>query len=322
MINFKLLIVYCLCLISFFTILITSCTQQSNQLSAPHSKEELGKLLFFDSILSQNNTVSCASCHKPEYAFADNVPLSFGVDSLKGIRNTPSAMNLSGHSFFFHDGRTESLLAQASGPMENPLEMNIPLTIVVQKLNKHTQYRQFFIDVFGQIPNKLNVAQALEAYEESLSTSDTPFDNYMTEKDTLAFSSAAKRGRVLFMTKAKCFDCHFGPDFTNDEFKNIGIFNGKELNDSGRFLISRNIKDIGSFKVPGLRNVSMTKPYMHNGMFNSLKEVIDYYDVPDKFIPNAINRDTSLAKPLKLTQQEKRDLEEFLLALTDNRFKR
>ena len=307
---------------SVLVLLITSCSQQSNQLSKPHSKEELGKLLFFDSILSQNNKVSCASCHKPEYAFADNVPLSFGVDSLNGTRNTPSAMNLAGHSFFFHDGRAESLLAQASGPMENPLEMNIPLTIVVQKLNNHKQYRQFFIDIFGEVPNKLNVAQVLEAFEESLSTSDTPFDNYMTEKDTLAFSSAAKRGRILFMTKAKCFDCHFGPDFTNDDFKNIGIFNGKELNDSGRFLITRNIKDLGSFKVPGLRNISMTKPYMHNGMFNSLKEVIDYYDVPDKFISNAINRDTSLAKPLKLTPQEKHDLEEFLLSLTDYRFKK
>ena len=142
----------------------------------------------------------------------------------------------------------------------------------------------------------------------------------MRGTDTLSFSVSAKRGREIFLGKGKCFDCHFGPDFTGDDFKNIGLFNGKDLNDSGRYVITRDPADLGSFKVPGLRNVAVTKPYMHNGMFKTLKEVIDYYDMPDKFVSNSINRDTLLARPLHLTPQEKKDLEAFLNSVTDYRF--
>lgn len=164
------------------------------------------------------------------------------------------------------------------------------------------------------------VVKAITAYENSLQTTNTPFDDFAMGKDTSSFSPSAKRGRKLFVTKAKCFDCHFGPDFTNDDFKNIGLFNGKNLNDSGLFVVTRNPNDIGRFKVPGLRNVSVTAPYMHDGSIKTLKEVIEYYNTPDKFIPNSINRDTSLAKPLGLTKQEIQDLENFLLSLTDRQF--
>lgn len=142
----------------------------------------------------------------------------------------------------------------------------------------------------------------------------------MTEKDTTQFSAAAKRGRVIFNEKGKCFDCHFGPDFTGDQFRNIGLFNGKELNDSGRFMVTRKPTDLGEFKTPGLRNVSITGPYMHNGMHKTLKEVIDYYNEPDKFVSNSINRDSLLKKPLHLSVNEKLDLEAFLNSLTDKQF--
>jgi cytochrome c peroxidase len=161
---------------------------------------------------------------------------------------------------------------------------------------------------------------ALAAFERTLETNQSAFDLYNSGADTSKFSLAAKRGQVIFNEKGKCFDCHFGPDFTNDDFKNIGLFNGKDLNDSGRYLITRNLEEIGAFKVPGLRNIEVTKPYMHNGMFNSLREVIDYYDNPDKFVANSVNRDSLLAKPLGLTEEEKKDLEAFLLSLTDQRF--
>ena len=227
---------------------------------------------------------------------------------------------MSARNFYFHDGRSETLEDQAGGPMENPLEMDIPLSVIVRKLNNHKQYRDFFVKLFGEPANKQNLVKAIASFERSLETNDTAFDNYNSEKDTTQFSASAKRGQKIFNDKGKCFDCHFGPDFTNDDFKNIGIFNGKELNDSGRFEITKNVEDIGRFKVPGLRNVVMTAPYMHNGMFKTMKEVIDYYNEPDKFISNSVNRDTLLAKPLGLTEQEKKDLEAFLMSLTDARF--
>jgi cytochrome c peroxidase len=300
-----------------------SCKNDQNHekiLKEPGTVEELGELLFHDSILSRGEQISCASCHKPQFAFADNVPFSFGVDSIKGGRNTPSSMNMSARNFYFHDGRSETLEDQAGGPMENPVEMDIPLSVIVRKLNNHKQYRTFFLKVFGAPANKQNLVEAIAAFERTLETNQSAFDLYNNGTDTALFSASAKRGQIIFNEKGKCFDCHFGPDFTNDDFKNIGLFNGKELNDSGRYIITRDLKDIGSFKVPGLRNIEMTKPYMHNGMFNTLREVIDYYDHPDKIVSNSVNRDTLLAKPLGLTEQEKQDLEAFLKSITDKRF--
>lgn len=308
----------------FFTFLFSSCgndlPNNEKALKEPSTIEDLGELLFNDSILSRGEQVSCASCHKPEHAFADITPVSIGVDGLKGSRNTPSAMNQSGRNFQFWDGRMETLEEQALGPIENPVEMDLPVSVAVEKLNKHSQYRKFFIKLFGHPADKKSLADAIAAFERTLETSNTAFDNYNSGKDTTQFSASAKRGREIFNVKGKCFDCHFGPDFTNDLFRNIGIFNGKDLNDSGRFVVTRDPSDIGKFKTPGLRNIAITAPYMHNGMHKTLREVIDYYNEPDKFISNSVNRDTLLAKPLGLTEQEKQDLEAFLNSLTDARF--
>ncbi len=306
-----------------FCFFFTACREDDlkrNSLKEPSTIEELGELLFNDSILSRGNQVSCASCHKPQYAYADNVPLSFGVDSIKGGRNTPSAMNQTARNFQFWDGRMETLEEQAAGPIENPVEMDIPLSYAVEKLNKHEQYRKFFIKIFGHPADKKSVTDAIAAFERTLDTNNSPFDNYMNGSDTTKFSESAKRGRDIFNNKGKCFDCHFGPDFTGDQFKNIGLFNGKDLNDSGRFVVTRDPEDIGRFKTPGLRNVELTGPYMHNGMHKTLMDVIEYYNNPDKFIGNSVNRDSLLSKPLGLTQQDKKDLEAFLRSLTDARF--
>lgn len=293
--------------------------QQANPRKEPTSIEELGELLFFDPLLSRDRSVSCGSCHKPEFAFADNVPLSFGVDSTPGTRNTPSAMNVSARSFFFHDGRAGSLEEQAIGPIENPVEMDIPIGEVVRRLNEDPEYSKFFMKLFGKKATRENVAEAIAAFELTLETSDTPFDRYMQGNEN-ALSEAAKRGQVIFNEKAKCFDCHFGPDFTGDEFRNIGLYNGKDLNDEGRYIVTKDKSDLGRFKVPGLRNVAVTAPYMHNGMFASLREVIDYYDDPKQFVKESVNIDTLLRKPLGLTEEEKQDLEAFLESLTDDRF--
>ena len=139
--------------------------------------------------------------------------------------------------------------------------------------------------------------------------------------DTNALSLSQKRGHKLFIgNKTHCFDCHFSPDFTGDEFRNIGLFNGKHYNDSGRYLITKNPNDLGRFKTPGLRNIAITGPYMHDGSFKTLAEVISYYNDIYAIVPNPINEDTLVQKPLHLTKQEMIDIENFLLALTDKRF--
>lgn len=283
------------------------------------TKERLGEMLFFDPILSEDSSISCASCHKPQFAFADTIPFSEGVHGLSGNRNTPSAMNMSAREAFFWDGRAATLEEQALGPIENPVEMNLPLAEAVKRLNRNKKYRHLFFSIFKTVPNKQNLAQAIAAYERTLETSATPNDRWLNDEAN-GMTEQQVRGRDIFRVKAKCFECHFTPDFTADEFRSIGLFNGTTHNDSGRYLVTRNHADIGKMKVPGLRNVAVTAPYMHDGSFKTLREVIDYYDNPHAKMPDGINRDTVLRQPLGLTEQEKQDLEAFLHALTDDRF--
>lgn len=304
---------------SIILVIMSSCG--SKQIIPAGTEQQLGEKLFFDPILSRDSSVSCASCHRPDHAFADVTPTSKGVFGRMGGRNTPSCMNMTNRNFYFWDGRAETLEQQALGPIENPVEMDLPLSIAVKRLMTNAYYYQSFMSVYGRKPSRELIASAIANYQRTLETSNTPFDKYLQGRDTNAMSASAKRGLELFNGKANCFDCHFGVDFTgNDQFRNIGLYNGKDLNDKGRYEVTKKESDIGKFKVPGLRNIAMTGPYMHNGMHKTLREVIDYYNEPDKFVNNSINRDTLLNKPLNLTEDEKKDLENFLLSLTDERF--
>lgn len=282
------------------------------------TKEQLGEMLFFDTILSEDYSISCASCHKPEFAFADTVAFSTGVHGRKGTRNTPSAMNVASREALFWDGRAQTLEEQALGPIENPVEMNLTVTEAIQRLN-NSKYRQLFLDVFGKVPDKDNLGAAISAFEQTLETGDTPNDRWLRDEPG-GLTAQQERGREIFRVKGKCFECHFTPDFTADEFRSIGLFNGKAYNDSGRYHFTKNAEDIGKFKVPGLRNVAVTAPYMHDGSMKTLREVIDYYDQPLSLVPDAIGRDSLLQQPLNLTETEKQDLEAFLHSLTDDRF--
>jgi cytochrome c peroxidase len=286
----------------------------------PATKHELGKLLFFDPILSRDNSISCASCHKPEYAFADSSATSRGVGGIQGSRNTPSAMNVALQKTFFWDGRANSLEEQALAPIENPNEMNLPIDDALQRLKQSESYRGWFKKIFGGEPSPSNLAEALAAFERTLETSESPFDRWKVYQDANAVSDAVKRGFTIFNKKGKCIQCHFGLNFALDGFRNIGLFDGKQFNDSGRTIISGDPRDAGKFKIAPLRNVAITAPYMHNGMFKTLEDVIEFYNDPGKIVPNAINRDSLLAKPLGLTEQEKSDLESFLISLTDKTF--
>jgi cytochrome c peroxidase len=286
------------------------------------SKTKLGELLFFDPILSADSSISCASCHRPEFAFADTIAFSLGVAGRLGKRNAPSVMNMSDRESFFWDGRAATLEAQATFPIEDHNEMDLPITEAIARLNKSKKYRALFTALFGEKANKKNLGIALAAFERTLETSNTALDRWQNDEKKDTLNNQQIRGRELFFSKAKCNECHFTGDFTADEFRGIGLFDGKKHNDSGRYIITKNKADIGKFKVPGLRNIALTAPYMHDGSMNTLREVIDYYDNPGKMLPNGLNRDSVLLEPLGLTEQEKQDIEAFLRALTDDRFRK
>jgi cytochrome c peroxidase len=286
----------------------------------PSTPEQLGERLFFDPVMSLDSTVSCGSCHLPAFGFADTARVSTGIKGRKGRRNTPGAMNLSARQHFFYDGRASTLEQQVLMPIQDTMEMGIPLELVEARLRRHPVYGPAFRRLYGGPAEAPTLAAALAAFLRTLETSDSPFDRYMNG-EAAPMGEAAVRGREIFMGKGKCFDCHFSPDFTGDEFRNIGLYNGRGLDDPGRYAITRDSADLGKFKVPGLRNVAVTAPYMHNGQFQTLEEVIDYYDHPNRFVPDAIGRDSLLARPLHLTAGEKADLKAFMEALTDSRFR-
>jgi cytochrome c peroxidase len=229
-------------------------------------------------------------------------------------------MNVGGRPYLFYDGRAASLEEQVRFPIEDKNEMGLPINEAVNRLKNNKAYLKYFELIYHSKPNEKNLTAAIAAYERTLETGDTPFDSYMDD-DSAAISASAARGRKIFMgPKAKCFECHFTGDFTGDEFRSIGLYDSVHYTDKGRAAITGNNNDLGKFKVPGLRNVAVTGPYMHNGMFRTLRQVIDYYDDPYKVIPNPVNIDTLLRAPLHLTEEEKTDLEQFMISLTDKRF--
>jgi len=259
----------------------------------PSTEVELGRQLFFDPLLSKDNTISCASCHKPEFAFADTVAFSFGINKQLGLRNTPSSMNMLSRPYFFYDGRAGSIEEQVLMPIHNPIEMNLSIPELLVRLNNNSTYQAAFQAIYGTNPDSTTLGTALGSFVFSLeSPGDSPFDRWING-DPTAMTIEQIKGREIFNEKAKCFDCHFGPDFTGDEFRNIGLFNASDtLGDIGRFEQTQDSSDLGKLKVPGLRNVAVTAPYMHNGMFSTLEEVVNYYDNPEQFVHGAINSDT------------------------------
>lgn len=283
------------------------------------TKAQLGKKLFSEKILSKDSSVSCASCHKPAFAFADTVAFSTGIFGKLTSRNTPSVLNMKNRPYFFWDGRAASLEEQALIPIANPDEMGLPVKEAVERLNRSDEYRRLFKKIFGQLPNATNLGAALAAFEKTLETDESKFDDWANGKGEL--TPQEERGRQLFISnRAKCFDCHSTEDFTNDEFKNIGLFNGVSQKDEGRFFISGDKKDLGRFKTPGLRNVAVTAPYMHDGRFKTLEQVVQYYNNPYMFVEDPINMDTLLLQPLQLSNQDNADLVAFLKTLTDKQF--
>lgn len=276
------------------------------------AKIELGKQLYFDGRLSKNNAISCAFCHNPGTGFADPRQTSIGVGGGVGGRQSPTVYNTGLNHVQFWDGRARSLEEQAIGPIHNPVEMAETHEHVVAKLGKIKGYQQQFRAVFGTDVNLQGIAEAIAAYERTVLSTNSAFDKYVLGVQK-AMDEAAVRGLALFKGKARCILCHNGPNFTDNQFHNLGVPQvGPMKEDLGRFAVSRAEKDRGAFKTPTLRSITETAPYMHDGAFKTLEEVVEFMDQGGGSNPNL----SPLVKPLNLTAEEKSDLVAFLKALT------
>lgn len=276
------------------------------------AKIALGKQLYFDGRLSKNNAISCAFCHNPVAGFADPNQTSVGVGGKRGGRQAPTVYNTAFNPVQFWDGRAGSLEEQAIGPIHNPVEMAETHENVVPKIAKIKGYREQFQKVFGTGVSLQGIAEAIAAYERTIISTNSAFDKFVLG-DAKAMDESAQRGMGLFKGKARCVLCHNGPNFTDNHFHNLGVPQvGPQAEDLGRYYVTGHEHDKGAFKTPTLRSITETSPYMHDGAFKTLEEVIDFFDKGGNPNPNL----SPLMKPLGLSDQEKADLLAFLKALT------
>ena len=281
----------------------------------------LGRRLYYDPILSVDNTVSCATCHSPQFGFADPKPVSEGVAKKTGTRNSPTVINSAYYNLQFWDGRAASLEKQAEGPVQNPVEMAHSLKGVEQRLNADEGYRRQFAKAWGPDPITYEmVAKSIASFERTVISGNSPFDRWKYGHDKNALSPAAKRGFVVFTSakKGNCAACHqIGEKyalFTDNKFHNVGVSTDMgNILDPGRFAVTNDQADRGKFKTPSLRNIALTAPYMSDGSLKDLKEAIDFYIGGGNSNPNL---DKQIHVLDFLTGEERADVMEFLKSLT------
>jgi cytochrome c peroxidase len=272
-------------------------------------KVRLGKWLFYDKRLSVDGTVACSSCHVPQHAFSELTPHSTGVSGKQGGRKSPSFVNGAWPLFpvWFWDGRATSMADQAKGPIQNPIEMGNTHEAAVSKIAAVPGYQKAFKQSFGDDKITIDrIAESIAAYEATRLSGNSAFDRF-DAGDQKALSPVAKQGRELFFGKAQCNQCHFGWNFTDAQFHNLGI--GDQ--DPGRFAVSKKEEDRGAFKTPTLRDVSKHPPYMHDGSLASLRDVVEHYNKggkPNKWLSKKVFK-------LGLTPAEVDAVVEFLKAL-------
>jgi len=296
-------------------------------------KVELGKKLFFDRRLSGDGTMACATCHNPETGYTDALPISLSYPTTKNWRNASAIINLAYNSVFFWDGRAATMEEQALFPIMSAFEMNQNLDFLEEELKEVPEYVTAFQDVFAGEITRERVGMALAAFQRTIISKDAPLDRYLNgEKDAL--TPVQKKGYDIFTGKGQCITCHNGPNLTDNRFYNIGVpENPSVLNDPrvsatrrftakvsgyadyrtlaedpGRYLVTKDRKDWKAFRTQSLRETGLTGPYMHNGVFDTLNETIEFFNKGGGDDPNK----TPLLKPLQLTDDEKRALEVFL----------
>lgn len=281
-----------------------------NQLS--QERVALGKMLFFDPILSRDSSISCGTCHLQNLAFTDGNEISIGIENRKGFRNTVGLSNVAYQPYLFKEGGVPTLEQQVIAPIEDENEMDFTFLEAVKRIEKHPIYPDLILKAYGRDVDAYSISRAIACFERTLISGNSNFDRYEFHDEKTALNESEIRGKNLFFSdKTNCSSCHNGFNFTNNAFENNGLLN--QYDDQGRFRITFDSTDIGKFKIPSLRNVEQTAPYMHNGSLGSLEEVVEHY--------NSGGSDHSNKNPqiegLNLSEEEKIDLVAFLKSLTD-----
>ncbi len=296
-------------------------TPPDNPLTA--QKVQLGRRLFFDPVLSRDQAVACATCHDPEHGFAIAEPLATGVGGARGTRNAPSLLNRAYDAHLFHDGRASSLEQQALGPLVSETELGGDVEGALSRLRASAAYRDWFTAAFPDerigsedaAPVTVqNITRAIASFERTLLSGDSAVDRFRAA-DVAALSDAARTGMWIFESRGGCWRCHSGATFTDGKFHNTGVSHLAGGTDLGRETVSGNPADRHAFKTPGLRDVSRTAPFMHNGSLATLEDVVAFYARGGA--PDATGLDP-LLKPVELSATEQAAIVEFLRALDGN----
>ena len=270
----------------------------------------LGRKLFFDPLLSQDRSMACASCHRPDHGFATPQPRAVGIKNRLGTRNAPTVLNRAYGKSFFWDGRAASLEAQALKPIENRLELGSSVATVVERLQADQEYRDQFQAAYPGGVTAANLARALASFERVLVSGDSLVDRFQAGAAS-SLSTSQKQGLWLFESRARCWKCHAGSNYTNESFHNTGVSWAKEPVDLGRYQVTKQEADRGRFKTPTLRDVARTAPYMHDGSIRTLAEVVAFYNRGGGKNPHLDGR----IEPLGLSKEEEQFLVDFLKAL-------
>lgn len=275
---------------------------------------QLGRHLFYDPILSRDNTISCSSCHLQQTGFTHvDHQLSHGIEGKIGTRNSMALINLAWNKNFMWDGGVNNLEIQPINPITNPVEMHEKLENVIAKLQRSDKYKKLFKSAFGdEKVTSQKILKALAQFTVMLKSSNSKYDKVMRKEEQ--YDEREQRGYDLF--KTNCASCHKEPLFSDDKFEKNGLAIDTTLNDFGRIKITNKKEDYLRFKIPTLRNVQFTFPYMHDGRFKTLTEVVKHYNS----LGNDKNLPKELAKPMKLSDNDRVDLLLFLKTLTDNEF--
>jgi len=278
----------------------------------------LGRKLFYDVRLSRNNTISCGSCHQQFAAFAQlDHPVSHGIEDRLGTRNSPGLANMAWYPTFFWDGGVINLENQPINPIQNHVEMDMTLPDVISRLGADVEYVAGFKKVFGdETINSQRIFRSLAQFMGAMISSDSKYDKYIRKEEGGTFTVAEQHGLGLF--RQKCASCHTEPLMTDFSFRNNGL-QPYSVNDSGRAHITFSATDLYKFKVPSLRNVDLTRPYMHDGRFTTLDAVLAHYR---KGIAHSATLDPLLTSGINMTDKEQADIISFLKTLSDSTFVR
>jgi len=285
---------------------------EDNQLS--DSRVALGKKLFFDNMMSRDSSLSCASCHQPQFAFSDGRQKSVGIKGRQVSRNAPTLTNVAYQPYFLLDGLNPSLETQVKIPIHEHNEFDFHILLIAERMKQDSLYVSLSKDAYNSEPSPQVIAYAIACYERTLISGNSPYDQYFYQGNKTALNDSEIRGMNLFFDDLYCASCHGGFNFSDSRLTNNGLYTN--YTDQGRARLTKKTEDQAIFKTPTLRNIGFSAPYMHDGSFESLEQVIDHYSSGAK---GHFNQDP-LIQPFDISQDQKQDLIAFLIALNDSSF--